>query len=801
MLISSVSSAGDTTEQYEDLEHLESHSTLCDVLVWRATHPSYRGRAACSWLDDGHSLASMAATALARAAKSNATADGGHADAAAGAADATAGDSEKVWSYAMLYDRARRVAALLRRHGVEKDPTKPPREQQPRVLLVYPPGLDFVSAFLGCLLAGAIAVPVYPPNPHNLKRDMPIFRGCVDNCRPTVVLTTAAYYIRAVVTIGAAPSTPGGSGGSSAAGGAKVAPIESGGVESGGGRKHLWPAGLPWLKTDQQFLAEHEDDEDYFYDDDGDDESKHRRPENLPLPPPPVSADASGGAGGTGGGGVSAQIQQAKVFASAALEYACASVRAQCSGGSSRRWGQVSRKSREEKDGAEKERLMGAGGDDGRRRNNRWESSDIAFLQYTSGSTSAPKGVMISHSNLMHHVAINKQAMSWNSRSVGISWCPQYHDLGLVVCTLCNFFCGGHVVLFSPFTFIKDPGLWLRAISSYRAAFSAAPNFAYDLVARKYQPTGDGALDLSCWQVRELAHNCCTPTHVVYVICAPEIAHCLSDHTCLQCAGNGGERVRADTLARFTRRFAPFGFRPTAYFPCLGLAEHTIMCSGGLTDAQGQLEPPTLLTVEVASMAVRMEEEEDEAGSSGGYGFGGRSSSSSQQKRRITVVNEAKLTVTAATDLAAAAGSASSGSDGEGVQVLVGCGMPYPRVTLLIVDPVTRQLVPDGDIAAVAGAGGAAGGAGVVSRRYNGRAVVGSGTAEVSSAVGEIWLDSGSKAVGYWAGEDDSMAEASKATFGARLASSPRSSNPALHEKCYLRTGDLGFVHKVRRWE
>jgi acyl-CoA synthetase (AMP-forming)/AMP-acid ligase II len=760
-LLFSAHSMAEELQQHDELQHLESHRTLCDVLIWRASDPNFRGRAACSWLDGASSLEAMAAAAMSRAARSN----GVDCD-YRGGGDATAGDTDNVWGYATLYDRARRVAALLRRHGVGKNAAKPAHEQQPRALLVYPPGLDFVSAFLGCLLAGAIAVPVYPPNPHNLKRDMPIFHGCVANCNPTVVLTTAAYYLRAVVTVGAS-ATSGGSGR-----GTKVAPMANDDKEPDRS-KHLWPAGLPWLRTDQQYLLEDEDDEDYYYDDD--DLPFLPTKNAIPLPDPPVSSDA-GAPGGASSGGLGAQIMQTMAFASAGVEYAYSGARGLCGerrGGSGPRWahsrkggGRSRSRSRDvEEGGAEGHLLM----DGGRCNKSRWEPSDIAFLQYTSGSTSAPKGVMISHANLMHHVAINKEAMNWNSRSVGVSWCPQYHDLGLVVCTLCNFFCGGHVVLFSPFTFIKDPGLWLRAISCYRAAFSAAPNFAYDLVARKYQATGEAALDLSCWEVRENRTDFrfrCPTTPYSFII---------SLWISVQCAGNGGERVRADTLARFTRRFAPFGFRPAAYFPCLGLAEHTIMCSGGLKGDHGELEPPTLLTVEVASMTVQMEEE---AGGSSGF------TSSGSCRGGIVVVAEAKLTVAAASELAATASAAARGrddlSDDEKVQVLVGCGMPYPRVTLLIVDPMTRQLVADGDIGAVLGRGGKQG----------------LGGAE-SSAVGEIWIDSGSKAEGYWPRTDGSMVDASKVAFQARLASSSHCRIAALHEKCYLRTGDLGFVHKV----
>ncbi|WP_158622248.1 condensation domain-containing protein [Corallococcus sp. CA047B] len=171
----------------------------------------------------------------------------------------------------------------------------------------------------------------------------------------------------------------------------------------------------------------------------------------------------------------------------------------------------------------------------------------LAFLQYTSGSTGTPKGVMLSHGNLLANSLAIHQCFEHSDDSRGVIWLPPYHDMGLIGGVL-QPLCGGFpVVLLSPLDFLKRPARWLEAVSRYRATTSGGPNFAFDLCVRKTTPEQRAALDLSSWDV----------------------------------AFNGAEPVRAETLERFTRAFADSGFRKEAFYPCYGLAETTLIASGG----------------------------------------------------------------------------------------------------------------------------------------------------------------------------------------------------------------------------
>ncbi|MCE9592176.1 MAG: aminotransferase class I/II-fold pyridoxal phosphate-dependent enzyme [Planctomycetes bacterium] len=182
-----------------------------------------------------------------------------------------------------------------------------------------------------------------------------------------------------------------------------------------------------------------------------------------------------------------------------------------------------------------------------------WEMPDVdllspAMLQYTSGSTSRPKGVMVSHTNLIHNTRAIYEAFGIDSDEsrTGVSWLPMYHDMGLVGGILEPILAGGTNVLMSPTTFLQQPVAWLAAISKYRAAISGGPNFAYDLCVRKITDEQRATLDLSCWKL----------------------------------AFVGAEPVQADTLERFAAAFAPCGFSPAACYPCYGLAEATLMVAG-----------------------------------------------------------------------------------------------------------------------------------------------------------------------------------------------------------------------------
>src|SRR6266540_990154 len=174
----------------------------------------------------------------------------------------------------------------------------------------------------------------------------------------------------------------------------------------------------------------------------------------------------------------------------------------------------------------------------------------LAMLQYTSGSTSAPKGVMVSHSNLLRNVRIIQEATRQTADSVFVGWLPLYHDMGLIGIMLHSLFLGARCILMSPTAFLQKPSRWLQAISDYRATLSGAPNFAYDLCARKISPDDRARLDLSSWSI----------------------------------AFNGAEPIFHETLERFAATFATCGFRPEAFYPCYGLAEGTLFVSGGRKD-------------------------------------------------------------------------------------------------------------------------------------------------------------------------------------------------------------------------
>ena len=115
------------------------------------------------------------------------------------------------------------------------------------------------------------------------------------------------------------------------------------------------------------------------------------------------------------------------------------------------------------------------------------EGADIAFLQYTSGSTSEPKGVMINHSNLAHNLSLIITELNADENTVNVSWLPQYHDMGLIGSYLGLAYCGGTGVYLSPISFLKDPTSWLHNISKYKGTHTQAPNFAYALSVRKFK--------------------------------------------------------------------------------------------------------------------------------------------------------------------------------------------------------------------------------------------------------------------------------------------------------------------------
>src|SRR5882724_6034021 len=295
-------------------------------------------------------------------------------------------------TYAELDRRSRGLAATLAREGIGEGA---------RVLLLYPPGLDYVAAFFGCLYAGAVAVPAYPPRS---RRPSARLLSIQESAGAKAVLSTAAVL-----------------------------------------------AGL-----DRQ----------------------------LPRSP-----------------GVLWQAAEGPELAKGAEEW------------------------RDPKVGDEA----------------------LAFLQYTSGSTAAPKGVMLRHRNLLANLEQIRLAFAQTPLERTVIWLPPYHDMGLIGGILTPLYVGNPAILLAPVAFLQRPLRWLQAISRYRGTTSGGPNFAYDLCVEKIGAAEREQLDLSSWTL----------------------------------AFNGAEPVRAATLERFAAAFAPCGFRPAAFLPCYGLAEGTLLAAVG----------------------------------------------------------------------------------------------------------------------------------------------------------------------------------------------------------------------------
>lgn len=230
----------------------------------------------------------------------------------------------------------------------------------------------------------------------------------------------------------------------------------------------------------------------------------------------------------------------------------------------------------------------------------------LAVLQYTSGSTGTPKGVMLAHRNLMHNVSLITYDFEPSRQACGAFWLPTYHDMGLVGGVLYSIFFGRYCVLMSPFAFLQKPVRWLRAITRYRVTISGGPNFAYDLCTQKITDEEMRGLDLSTWDV----------------------------------AFNGAEPIRAATLDGFVEKFAPVGFRREALYPCYGMAETTLIVTGGKKS-----EPPVVRSFKGKAL----------------------------DEHRIVPVAE----------------------DHEDARKLIGCGRIPPGEQVLIVDPVQYRQMPN----------------------------------------------------------------------------------------------------------
>ncbi len=240
----------------------------------------------------------------------------------------------------------------------------------------------------------------------------------------------------------------------------------------------------------------------------------------------------------------------------------------------------------------------------------------LAFLQYTSGSTGDPKGVMITHGNLMHNAVAMGGLLALHEDSVVASWLPVFHDMGLMGGVLQPLYAGATSVLMSATAFVQRPARWLEAIGRHKVTVTGAPNFAYDLCVDRVSAADRSSLDLRSWEV---------------AVCA-------------------AEPISAKTLDRFTRAFAPCGFRPEVFSPAYGLAEATLVVTGTPPS-----EAPRVLSVDAERLR------------------GG-------------------VAVTAVADAPARA--------------VVASGVPMPGVTVAIVDPITVLEMPGGEVGEIWVSGG-----------------------------------------------------------------------------------------------
>lgn len=189
----------------------------------------------------------------------------------------------------------------------------------------------------------------------------------------------------------------------------------------------------------------------------------------------------------------------------------------------------------------------------------------VAFLQYTSGSTSQPKGVMVTHGNILHNQKFITEAFQTTSDDIVVGWLPPYHDMGLLGNILHPLYSGCRCILMAPHAFLQRPGRWLEAISRFKGTISGGPNFSYDLCSERVSVEQRAHLDLASWRV----------------------------------AFNGAEPVRLETLDRFAKTFSVSGFQRHAFSPCYGLAEGTLMVSGGLPSAEPVVHAVSRAALEV----------------------------------------------------------------------------------------------------------------------------------------------------------------------------------------------------------
>ncbi len=368
----------------------ENISTLVELLRWRArTKPNHR---AYTYLKDDNKTVEM--------------------------------------TYGELDARARALATSLQRKGLEGH----------RALLLYPPGLDYIVGFFGCLYANVIAVPAYPPDPSRLNRSLPRLQAIVNDSKTTIALTTDSilYMIRMMRLGSKLGSTLG---------------------------------KMPFLRKFRTTMR-------YF-------------------------SNARGAVAESHGLGDLEWISSDNIPTSLSNEW--------------------------------KEPAI--------------TKDTIAFLQYTSGSTGNPKGVILTHHNLLANSKIIFDTMEYPENGEGVFWIPIYHDMGLIGGVLQPLYGEVPSTLMSPIAFLQRPLKWLDAINNIpkdKIVGTAAPNFAYELCLKKATPERIAHLDLSNWEI----------------------------------ALSGAEPVRQQTIDRFSEVFGKVGFKKKAFFPAYGLAEATLMVTG-----------------------------------------------------------------------------------------------------------------------------------------------------------------------------------------------------------------------------
>ena len=355
-------------------------------------------------------------------------------------------------TYGELDRRADSLGAHLRRIGVSGQ----------RVVLTYSPGLAFVEAFYGCLYAGAIPVPAYPPDPRRLDQSLPRLdrviadsgaRLVLADRRLLVSLQRLDFYGRAASWLRDAHWH-----GTLLFGhGCRVR------LQRIGRRRRGEAARVQWLATDDLASAD----------------QLGRNRSSASQPP--------------------------------------------------------------------------------------GDTDSVAYLQYTSGSTMAPRGVCLTHANVLANVAMAARMIGLDRQTVAAGWAPLYHDLGLVCYVIASVVIGFPSHLMSPKEFLRRPLAWLELVSQVRATHAGAPDFAYQLCVRKSDPASRARLDLRSWRV----------------------------------AGNGGETVRSTTLDGFSAAFRDSGFQRAAFMPCYGAAEATLFIASGKVPGQ----PPRTLRVDADALA------------------------------------------------------------------------------------------------------------------------------------------------------------------------------------------------------